>query len=114
RGHGERAVQHPRPARAKQPAVNRYSGRRDRNGPAGHPMLKARPIPPAVAAEQARTRPAPTYWIARLREDAFGYALLAPALLVILGLNLYPTISGFITSFTNESLLNPNAWNWVG
>ncbi|MBV9491573.1 MAG: sugar ABC transporter permease [Verrucomicrobia bacterium] len=78
-------------------------------------MLKARPIPPTVAAEPpTRTRPAPTYWIRRLREDAFGYALLAPALLVILGLNLYPTVCGIATSFTSQSLLNPNSWNWVG
>jgi multiple sugar transport system permease protein len=77
-------------------------------------MLKARPIPPAVPTEQAGIRGAPTYWITRLREDAFGYMLLAPALLVILGLNLYPVICGFLTSFTNQSLLNPNAWNWVG
>jgi multiple sugar transport system permease protein len=77
-------------------------------------MLKARPIPPAVPTEQAGIRGAPTYWITRLREDAFGYMLLAPALLVILGLNLYPVICGFLTSFTNQSLLNPDAWNWVG
>jgi multiple sugar transport system permease protein len=77
-------------------------------------MLKARPIPPAVPTEQAGIRRAPTYWITRLREDAFGYMLLAPALLVILGLNLYPVICGFLTSFTDQSLLNPNAWNWVG
>jgi ABC-type sugar transport system permease subunit len=77
-------------------------------------MLKARPIPPAVPTEQAGLCRAPTYWLSRLREDAFGYMLLAPALLVILGLNLYPVICGFLTSFTNQSLLNPNAWNWVG
>ncbi len=76
--------------------------------------MKVRAIPPAVPTEQAGIRRAPTYWIARLREDAFGYLLLAPALLVILGLNLYPVICGFLTSFTNQSLLNPDAWNWVG
>jgi multiple sugar transport system permease protein len=77
-------------------------------------MLKARPIPPAVPTEQAGIRRAPAYWITRLRQDAFGYALLAPALLVILGLNLYPVICGFLTSFTNQSLLTPDTWNWVG
>jgi multiple sugar transport system permease protein len=76
--------------------------------------MKVRAIPPAVPTEQAGIRRAPTYWITRLREDAFGYLLLAPALLVILGLNLYPVICGFLTSFTNQSLLNPDAWNWVG
>src|SRR5690349_50900 len=77
-------------------------------------MLKAQSIPPAVPASRAKPRRATTGSITRLREDAFGYALLAPALLVILGLNLYPTICGFLTSFTDESLLNPNTWNWVG
>src|SRR6201987_1946355 len=76
--------------------------------------MKVRAIPPAVPTEQPGIRRAPTYWITRLREDAFGYLLLAPALLVILGLNLYPVICGFLTSFTNQSLLNPDAWNWVG
>src|SRR5262249_56549940 len=76
--------------------------------------MKVRAIPPAVPTEQPGILRAPTYWITRLREDAFGYLLLAPALLVILGLNLYPVICGFLTSFTNQSLLNPDAWNWVG
>ncbi|HEY0792930.1 MAG TPA: sugar ABC transporter permease [Chthoniobacterales bacterium] len=79
-------------------------------------MLKAPSTLPtgrAVPAAIAKPRPG-RYWITRLREDAFGYALLAPALLVILGLNLYPTICGFLTSFTDQSLLNPNTWNWVG
>src|SRR5260370_41469044 len=77
-------------------------------------MLKARPIPPAVPTEQAGIRRAPAYWITRLRQDAFGYALLAPALLVILDLNLYPVICGFLTSFTDQSLLKPDTWNSVG
>jgi multiple sugar transport system permease protein len=47
-------------------------------------------------------------------DTALGYLLLAPALLVILGLNLYPTISGIATSFTNQSLLNPMEWAFVG
>ena len=34
-----------------------------------------------------------------LSRKGFGYAILFPALLVILGLNLYPTISGILTSF---------------
>jgi multiple sugar transport system permease protein len=51
---------------------------------------------------------------ADVRHAAFGYALLAPAICIILGLNLYPTISGIFTSFTDQSLLNPNAWRAVG
>ena len=48
------------------------------------------------------------------RQAAFGYVLLAPALIIILGLNLYPTISGIVTSFTNQSLLDPYHWAFVG
>jgi ABC-type sugar transport system permease subunit len=47
-------------------------------------------------------------------QAAFGYVLLAPALIIILGLNLYPTISGVLTSFTNQSLLDPYHWAYVG
>jgi multiple sugar transport system permease protein len=49
-----------------------------------------------------------------LARRSLGYALLFPALLVILGLNLYPTISGILTSFTNESLIDPTHTIWVG
>jgi multiple sugar transport system permease protein len=45
---------------------------------------------------------------------SFGYILLAPALIIILGLNLYPTISGVLTAFTNQSLLDPLNWAFVG
>jgi multiple sugar transport system permease protein len=51
---------------------------------------------------------------ADVRHALFGYALLAPAICVILGLNLYPTITGIFTSFTDQSLLNPNAWRAIG
>jgi multiple sugar transport system permease protein len=49
-----------------------------------------------------------------VRHAGFGYVLLAPALLIILGLNLYPTLSGIATAFTNQSLLNPDQWAYVG
>jgi multiple sugar transport system permease protein len=52
--------------------------------------------------------------LADIRHAAFGYALLAPAVCLILGLNLYPTISGIFTSFTDQSLLNPNTWRAIG
>src|ERR1700749_136194 len=42
-----------------------------------------------------------------LGRKSFGYWLIFPALLVILGLNLYPTIQGVLTSFTNQSLIDP-------
>ena len=51
---------------------------------------------------------------AEMRHAALGYALLAPAICVILGLNLYPTLSGIFTSFTDQSLLHPNAWHAIG
>ncbi|MBV9998755.1 MAG: sugar ABC transporter permease [Verrucomicrobia bacterium] len=76
-------------------------------------MLNAPSTPSAVPAAQGKPRRGATGWAARLGEDSFGYLLLAPALLVILGLNLYPTICGVLASFTDESLLNPNTWNWV-
>ena len=50
---------------------------------------------------------------AEVRHAAFGYALLAPAVGVILGLNLYPTLTGILNSFTDQSLLNPNAWRFI-
>jgi multiple sugar transport system permease protein len=49
-----------------------------------------------------------------LSRKSFGYAILFPALLVILGLNLYPTISGILTSFTNQSLIDPGHSLYVG
>ena len=49
-----------------------------------------------------------------LGQASFGYILLAPALIIILGLNLYPTISGILTAFTNQSLLDPFNWAYVG
>jgi multiple sugar transport system permease protein len=49
-----------------------------------------------------------------LGQASFGYILLAPALIIILGLNLYPTISGVLTAFTNQSLLDPFNWAYVG
>jgi multiple sugar transport system permease protein len=48
----------------------------------------------------------PTFW-QNLGRKSFGYWLIFPALLVILGLNLYPTIQGILTSFTNQSLIDP-------
>jgi ABC-type sugar transport system permease subunit len=50
----------------------------------------------------------------RLARASFGYILLSPALLVILGLNLYPTVSGVLTSFTNQSLIDPGHSAFVG
>jgi multiple sugar transport system permease protein len=49
-----------------------------------------------------------------LSRRSFGYALIFPALLVILGLNLYPTIEGILTSFTNQSLIDPGHSIYVG
>jgi multiple sugar transport system permease protein len=49
-----------------------------------------------------------------LSRKSFGYAILFPAMLVILGLNLYPTISGILTSFTNQSLIDPGHSLYVG
>ena len=50
----------------------------------------------------------------RLARASFGHILLSPALLVILGLNLYPTVSGVLTSFTNQSLIDPGHSAFVG
>jgi len=54
-----------------------------------------------------------TLW-KRLKQGSFGYLLLLPSLLVILGLNLYPTISGILTSLTNRSLIDPTKSQFVG
>src|ERR1700758_4902965 len=55
----------------------------------------------------------PTLWQS-LGRRSFGYWLLFPALFVILGLNLYPTIEGILTSFTNQSLIDPGKSAWIG
>ena len=49
-----------------------------------------------------------------LGQKSFAYWLIFPALLVILGLNLYPTIQGILTSFTNQSLIEPGHSLYVG
>jgi multiple sugar transport system permease protein len=72
------------------------------------PMLE-----PATCKLEPGTRNISMRW-ADVRHAAFGYGLLAPAICVILGLNLYPTLSGIFTSFTDQSLLNPNTWQGVG
>ena len=48
-----------------------------------------------------------THTLAKSGPESFGYWLIFPALFVILGLNLYPTIQGILTSFTNQSLIDP-------
>src|SRR5260370_7102373 len=53
-------------------------------------------------------------FLVRLWKESFGYLLLLPALAIILGLNLYPTGYGIFTSFTDQSLLDPNHYNLVG
>jgi multiple sugar transport system permease protein len=49
-----------------------------------------------------------------LGRRSFGYWLIFPALFVILGLNLYPTIQGILTSFTNQSLIDPGHSVFIG
>src|SRR6476646_8868832 len=49
-----------------------------------------------------------------LGRKSFGYWLLFPALLVLLGLNLFPTIHGILISFTNQSLIDPGRSIYVG
>ena len=49
-----------------------------------------------------------------LGQKSFAYWLIFPALLVILGLNLYPTIQGVLTSFTNQSLIEPGHSLYIG
>src|SRR6266403_3760689 len=49
-----------------------------------------------------------------LGRKSFGYWLIFPTLAVILGLNLYPTIQGILTSFTNQSLIDPGHSVYIG
>ena len=72
------------------------------------------PIVHSHRSPAVKSRPAAVSGSAEFRHAVFGYALLAPAICVILGLNLYPTLSGIFTSFTDRSLLNPNTWRAVG
>jgi multiple sugar transport system permease protein len=50
----------------------------------------------------------------RFGRRSLGYLLILPALFVILGLNLYPTIQGILTSFTNQSLIDPGHSLYIG
>ncbi|MBV8141541.1 MAG: sugar ABC transporter permease [Verrucomicrobia bacterium] len=50
----------------------------------------------------------------RIGRESLGYLLIFPVLLVILGLNLYPTIQGILTSFTNQSLIDPGHSVYIG
>jgi multiple sugar transport system permease protein len=49
-----------------------------------------------------------------LGRKSFGYWLIFPTLAVILGLDLYPTIQGILTSFTNQSLIDPGHALYIG
>jgi multiple sugar transport system permease protein len=49
-----------------------------------------------------------------LGRQSLGYWLILPTLAVILGLNLYPTIQGILTSFTNQSLIDPGHSLYIG
>jgi multiple sugar transport system permease protein len=49
-----------------------------------------------------------------LARKSFGYWLIFPTLAVILGLDLYPTIQGILTSFTNQSLIDPGHAVYIG
>ena len=49
-----------------------------------------------------------------LGRRSFAYWLIFPVLLLILGLNLYPTIQGILTSFTNQSLIDPSHSGYIG
>jgi multiple sugar transport system permease protein len=61
---------------------------------------------PAVVQHGTRPR--------KIWQSGFGYWILIPALLLILSLDLYPTLSGIVTSFTDRSLINPNQSAWIG
>ena len=52
--------------------------------------------------------------LVRVWKETFGYFLLVPSLAIILGLNLYPTAYGIFTSFTDQSLLDPNHYQLTG
>src|SRR6202140_5244634 len=54
-----------------------------------------------------------TFW-QTLGRKSFAYWLFFPALFVILGVNFYPTIEGVLTSFTNQSLIDPGHSIYVG
>lgn len=50
-----------------------------------------------------------------IREHAVPFALLSPAILVILLVVLFPLIFSFYTSFTSYKLTRPDTlWNWIG
>jgi len=53
-------------------------------------------------------------WWRSFWRGSLGYWLLFPVLFIILATNLYPTFSGIISAFTDESLQNPDAARFIG
>lgn len=45
----------------------------------------------------------------KLRGNAPGYLLIAPAIVAVLALNIYPLLRGVVLSFTNYNLVRPNS-----
>jgi len=53
-------------------------------------------------------------WWSSFWRGSLGYWLLFPVLFVILATNLYPTFSGVLAAFTDQSLQNPDAARFIG
>ena len=50
-----------------------------------------------------------------IRENAVPFALISPAILIILMVVLLPLIFSFYTSFSNYKLIRPESlWQWIG
>ena len=45
----------------------------------------------------------------QLSKNAPGYLLIAPAIIAVLALNIYPLLRGIVLSFTNYNLVRPNS-----
>lgn len=63
-----------------------------------------------VTSHTIRNRP----WLRRLRASATPYLLLAPAVLVVVGVLIYPAIRTIVLSFQDWPFSDPQATEWVG
>jgi hypothetical protein len=75
-------------------------------------MKTISPTRPSVATPQ--TKAGRLGWWRSFWHGSLGYWLLFPVLFIILATNLYPTFSGIISAFTDESLQNPDAARFIG
>ena len=67
-----------------------------------------------ASAEAAGPRASGTSWRARTREGRFALALLAPSIIVVFGIVIYPILKTLYTSLYSVDTPFPGHFPWVG